>query len=239
VGPPTAAAGTIRSRRRRRDLGNAPVSPFEPMLRGLEIPQVFTDMFLIPSEARYDVLLEGAMDQIWSVRWVKPLLRLLAKWDMLFPEDATDVPTTMLISIGRDRRGRLCHHWNRTFQLPHSTRRFNAHIVWEPSRGWTAERTGPFGCIEAAWRLKVVPPNVLEVMGSVKALHIGRFRLPIPRFLQLDALAVDTAHPERRDTLHCDLSMSSPVFGRLFGYHGTFRVRRVPVLKPRELLTSA
>jgi hypothetical protein len=203
-------------------------SPFEPMLRGRQLARVFFTMFMLPADASEEVFLDGFMDKIWSVRWIKPFLRLLARWDTLFPEDAIAVPTVLHIFVGRDSMNRLCHHWNRTFLLPRRHRRFNAYLVWEPRRRWVAERTGPGGCLEAGWHVKVVPPNNLKIDGTVKAIHIGKARIPIPRFLQLDAHVVDTAHIDRDDLLHCDLSMSNPLVGRLFGYQGTFLVRRVP-----------
>lgn len=205
-----------------------PTSPFEALLGGRPLAPVFHEMFLLPSDASHEAMVEGTMDRIWSVRWIRPLLRLLARWDVLFPETGVDVPTTMHIFCGKDRRGRLCHHWNRTFHLGNVIRRFNAHLLWEPTKGWVAERTGPGRRLEAAWHLEVKSPNVVEVIGSVKALYLGRFRIPIPRPMQLDAIAIDTAHLDEESTFHCDLVMSSPVFGSLFGYHGTFRVRRIP-----------
>lgn len=204
------------------------VGPFEPMLSGLDLPPVFVKMFLLPANARYDVVFEGAMDQIWSVRWVRPLLWILARWNTLFPEQARGVPTQLHISNARDRRGRPCHRWNRTFRFPHEKRRFDALLSWDEERSRVIELTGPRECFEAAWEVRFRPRSIVEVRGSVVSIRFGKIRIPIPRLLQLDATAIDTATPGREDELHCDLVMSSPAFGRLFGYRGTFRARRIP-----------
>lgn len=45
--------------------------------------------------------------------------------------------------------------------------------------------------------------------------------------LQVDAYTVDTADPERVDVVRCELCLTSPVFGRLCGYEGSFVVERV------------
>jgi hypothetical protein len=35
-----------------------------------------------------------------------------------------------------------------------------------------------------------------------------------------------TVDPEREDTVHIDLLITHPLFGRIFGYEGSFRVVR-------------
>jgi Domain of unknown function (DUF4166) len=202
-------------------------SPFEPMLRGQDLPKVLMEEFMLPLDGSHDVLLEGSMERVWSVRWARPLLRLLSGWDVLFPETGTDVPTTMHIFVGRDRKGRLCHHWNRTFVLPTVVRRIDAHLVWEPAREWVAEWMGPRGCFEMAWHVRYLPPNAIEVDARLEALRMGRLRVRLPRPLQVDAYTVDTADPEYEDVLRCTLRLTSPVLGSLCGYEGTFRVRRI------------
>lgn len=201
-------------------------SPFEPMLRGRELPKVFVEEFMLSLDGSHDVLLEGSMDRVWSVRWIRPLLRLLARWDVLFPETGRDVPATMHIFVGRDRGGRPCHVWNRTFVFPCAVRRINAQLVWEPSREWVAEWMGPEGLFEMAWHVDYVAPNVIEVDARLEALCVGRVRVPLPRLLQVDAYTVDTADPDRDDVLRCALRLTSPVLGALCGYEGTFRVTR-------------
>ena len=182
---------------------------------------------MLPLDGSHDVLLEGSMERIWSVPWIRPVLRLLSRWDVLFPETGRDVPTTMHIFAGRDRSGRLCHFWHRTFVLPNVVRRINAHLVWEPRRQWVAEWMGPGGCFEMAWHVRFLPPDRIEVDARLEALRLGRLRIPLPRPLQVDAYTVDRADPQHDDVVHCELSLTSPVLGPLCGYEGTFSVRRI------------
>jgi Domain of unknown function (DUF4166) len=218
----------LRKRPRPAAAEESHASPFEPMLRGRELPPAFAEEFMLPLDGSHDVLLEGSMDRIWSVQWIRPVLRLLARWDVLFPETGRNVPTTMHIFAGRDRDGRLCHFWHRTFVLPHVTRRINAHLIWEPQRQWVAEWMGPGGCFEMAWHVAFVPPTALEVDARLKALRLGRLRLPLPKPLQMSAYTVDRADPVQDDVISCSLALTSPIFGALCGYEGTFRVCRIP-----------
>jgi hypothetical protein len=129
--------------------------------------------------------------------------------------------------VGRDRAGRLCHYWNRTFVHPNAVRRINAHLVWEPDRKWVAEWMGPGGCFEMAWHVRFLPPSAIEVNARLEALRFGRLRIPLPRPLQVDNFTVDTADPQRENLLRCTLRLTSPVLGPLFGYEGTFLLRRI------------
>ena len=203
-------------------------SPFEPMLTGRVMPQAFMDEFMLPLDASHDVVHDGVMERVWSVRWFRPILHLLARSDTLFPENATDAPTTMHIFIGRDKAGRLCHYWNRTFRFPHRERRINAHLVWEPARRWVAEWMGPGDCLEMAWHVQFAPPSVIEIDARMEALRLGSLRIPLPRLMQLDAYTVDTADSDRDDHLRCELTLSNPLLGRMFGYEGAFQVSRIP-----------
>lgn len=210
-------------------------SPFEPMLRGREMPKVFVEEFMLPLDGSHDALLEGSMERVWSVRWARPLLRLLSRWDVLFPETGTNVPTTMHIFVGRDRAGRLCHYWNRTFVLPDAVRRIDAHLVWEPDRKWVAEWMGPGGCFEMAWHVRYLPPSAIEVNARLEALRLGRLRVRLPRPLQVDAYTVDTADPQHEDVIRCALCLTNPLLGPLCGYEGTFRLRRITRDEGRRL----
>lgn len=218
----------------RRDNGPF-ASPFEPMLRGREMPKVFVEEFMLPLDGSHDALLEGSMDRVWSVRWARPLLGLLSRWDVLFPETLTNVPTTMHIFVGRDRNGRLCHHWNRTFVMPNVIRRIDAHLVWEPDREWVAEWMGPGGCFEMAWHVRYLPPDAIEVNARLEALRFGWLRVPLPRPLQIDAYTVDTADPQHEDVVQCALRLTSPLLGPICGYEGTFRLRRITRDEGRRL----
>jgi small multidrug resistance pump len=202
-------------------------SPFEPMLRGRAMPKVFMEEFMLPLDGSHDVLLEGSMDRIWSRRWIRPVLRVMARWNVLFPETGTNIPTTMHIFAGRDRHGRLCHFWNRTFTLPNATRWIDAHLVWEPEREWVAEWMGPGGCFEMAWHVRFLPPDEIEVDARLEAFRIGPLRIPLPRLLQVDAYTVDRADPVDEDVIRCELSLTSPLLGPLCGYEGSFSVRRI------------
>lgn len=165
------------------------------------------------------------MEEVWHrPRWLRPILRLLARWDVLYPERGAGVPTRMLVAGSRDRRGRAVQVWRRTFAFD-PERRIDAELTYEPRLGLVVEWMGPRNCLEMAWQPRFLPPRSLEVRAELQAIRLGRLRMPLPRRLRVSAHAVDTALTE--DTLRCDLVVSHPLIGPIFGYAGEFRVTRV------------
>jgi Domain of unknown function (DUF4166) len=191
-----------------------------------ELPPAFREEFLLPDDGAYRVLLDGTMEVVWSrPRWLRPLLALLAQSATLFPETGHDVPTTMLVSAVRDATGHVHHTWERTFAFPGRTRRIDAELAWNGTH--VAERMGPRRALELAWHVAFAPPASIHIAARLQSVRIRGRRLRLPRWLTVEAWTVDTADPARTDTLRCELTVRHPWLGPIFGYSGTFRLRRV------------
>jgi hypothetical protein len=187
---------------------------------------VFREQFLVPANASWRVLLEGQMETVWHrPRWLGPILRVLARWAVLYPETGQNVPTRMLIAPGRDRRGRASHVWRRTFTFG-SKRRIDAEMVYEPKLQQVVEWMGPRNSFEMAWRPRFVPPRSVEIRAELQAIRLGTLRVPLPRALRVSARALDSAGTGD-DRVRCELVVSHPLLGPVFGYAGDFRVTRV------------
>ena len=112
-----------------------------------------------------------------------------------------------------------------------SERWIDAELAFEPSLGLVVEWMGPRNCLEMAWRPRFIPPRSLEVRAELRAIRIGRLRLPLLRPLRVSARALDTALSE--DALRCDLVVTVPLLGPVFGYAGDFSVTRVEASRAR------
>lgn len=164
------------------------------------------------------------MRSIWHRHtWLRPLFTLLARVDILFPESGRDVPASM--TIARVDQGIA---WRRTFSLA-KIRRFNATMTYEPQLG-VVERIGPGGVIEVPWRIRPLGRDAIEITTGRLRVRAGPLRLTIPAVLQVAVKAVERAVA---DAIHVDLVVTHPVLGAIFGYDGTFAVRREAVDAPR------
>src|SRR5207248_2237674 len=145
-----------------------------------------------------------------------PLFSLLARFDILFPESGCDVPASM--TIARVDEGAT---WRRTFAFVKS-RRFEATMRYLPQSG-LVERIGPRGLIEVPWRIRVLAGDAIEITTGRLRMRAGRLRLPIPGVFQVAVRATERAVS---DTISVDLVVSHRFLGAIFGYDGTFAVRR-------------
>ena len=207
-----------RSRAADDDQVGTRAGPFAPVLGGYRqcLARPLADQFF-GADGAHRVRLDGTMHHIWHRHvWLRPLFSLLARFDILFPESGCDVPASM--TIARVDEGAT---WRRTFAFVKS-RRFDATMRYLPQSG-LVERIGPRGLIEVPWRLRVLAGDAIEITTGRLRMRAGRLRLPIPGVFQVAIRATERAVS---DTISVDLVVSHRFLGAIFGYDGTFAVRR-------------
>jgi hypothetical protein len=184
--------------------------PFAPLLGGAALPAPLRAQFLGER-----AVLSGELDRVWHrPRWIAPLLALLARWDVLFPDTGCGIPAELRITpLPGDARA-----WSRRFRFARE-RRFDAVMVWDAGRQSLIELTGPF---ELRWQLQFVAPSRLEIRTAGAALSLRGHRVPLPPLLVPDVLAVEDAVGPSR--IHVELTVGKWPFGAFFGYSGTFDI---------------
>src|SRR5207302_8200684 len=213
--------GSMRPSRKRSGAADAiragtPAGPFAPVLGRYRLARPLADQFL-GADRGHRVRLDGTMHQIWHRHvWLQPLFSLLARFDILFPESGCDVPASM--TIAKVDEGAT---WRRTFAFVKS-RRFDATMRYLPQSG-LVERIGPRGLIEVPWRIRVLAGDAIEITTGRLRMRAGLLRLPIPGVFQVAVRATERAVS---DTIAVDLVVSHRFLGAIFGYNGTFAVRR-------------
>lgn len=203
-----------------------PSSPFEPDLgphRG-ELPQAFVDQYLFSPGER--VVLEGTMERVWRRgRWLWPFFWLASWSDLLFPETGTDVPVTVDIRAAKARAPR--HLWRRDFRFPGGRkRRFTSKIEYDDRLGSVIEAVGPAMALAIAWEMRFEPPSTLHLDCTGWVLRLGSLCVRLPEWLLGGGRAIETAPSP--DSIGIDFTVSHPLLGDVFGYAGTFMVRREP-----------
>src|SRR6266513_1527880 len=207
-----------RSRTADDDPADTRAGPFAPVLGSYRprLARPLADQFF-GADVALRVNMAGAMRRIWHRHvWLRPLFSLMALFDILFPESGSDVPGSM--TIAKVDEGAT---WRRTFAFVKS-RRFDATMRYLPRSG-VVERIGPHGLIEVPWRIRVLAGDAIEITTGRLRMRAGRLRLPIPGFFQVAVRATERAVS---DTISVDLVVSHRFLGAIFGYDGTFAVRR-------------
>jgi hypothetical protein len=210
-------------------------SPLEPVFAPYadQVPLAFREQFLYSADYPYGMTLDGEMHHIWHrPRWLMPLYWLLGKMGILVPHNADHIPTTLVVVPGIDANGLPFHKWCRTLQFKKPIT-FNTTIVYDPKLKEVVDLVGPKDILYMVWRARFHPPRTFTLDTEACALRFGQKHLWLPRWLWKFTLGtvrfiqeVDEAHD---DTVHIDLLITQPLFGKIFGYTGTFRTTRTPL----------
>jgi uncharacterized protein (TIGR01777 family) len=151
-------------------------SPFFPVLAGVveDMPGVLRDQYLVRLTDTYRVVLEGTMDRIWHRPfWLWPFLRLLAAFDILFPEQGSNVEASMIVEGLHDGQGDGAQTWHRTFRF-RRPRRFDATMAFDLRLARVVERMDPGGVLEVVWNVTFEPPATIRIVTESIRFGVGR-----------------------------------------------------------------
>jgi hypothetical protein len=147
-------------------------------------------------------------------RLLRPLLWMMARQRILFPESGTDVPFRIVNTPTAD--GGV--HAVRTFRFPSGDRVLEdtLHVV----DGHLHDVMGRRGGFEVRMTLSVEGERL--VMRSERQwLRRGPFRTRLPQFARVTVVESVAAPAERRRR-HIDVRLRSPLLGEWFRYAGDF-----------------
>jgi uncharacterized protein YqjF (DUF2071 family) len=205
--------------------GDSSISPSPPFGRAFSsadreaLAPVFARQYL----GAGPVTLTGGMT-VWRRHgFLGPVLRVLARFGLVFPETGDDVPTTLRITPRLDRAGRMVQEWQRTFSFPGADRRFDGVVAWDARLGQVAERLGPGGLIESPFEL-FVRPGGLRIEAKRLRLRIGRWGLTLPSGLAATVVVDQSTEASDPELIHVNVKIANRLTGQIFGYEGSMRI---------------
>ncbi|HEY7347643.1 MAG TPA: TIGR01777 family oxidoreductase [Ktedonobacterales bacterium] len=205
-------------------------SPFFPVLGAAAdaLPEVLREQYLLRPADDERVVLEGSMDRIWHQPfWLWPFFRLLAVFDILFPEQGSNIQAAMIIEGLPNEYACGAQTWRRTFRF-RTPRRFDATMVFDPRLARVVERVRPGGVLEVVWNVTFDPPATIRIITEGMRLGVGRFRITLPRWAAVEVQVSETALAAQSQRIAVDLVVRHPWLGAIFGYTGRFQVRKEP-----------
>ena len=203
-------------------------SPFLPILATVseDMPGVLRDQYLVRPGDNYRVVLEGTMDRIWHRPfWLWPFFRLLAMFDILFPEQGSNVKASMVIEGLHDGQGGGAQTWHRTFQLRRQ-RSFDATMAFDFRRARVVEWMGPGDMLKVVWKVTFEAPATIRIVTEGILFGVGQWRIALPRWAAVEVRVSETALLDQTDTIAVDLVVRQLWLGDIFGYEGHFQMHR-------------
>lgn len=154
--------------------------------------------------------------------WTVPFLRLGAWRNILFPENATDVPFTIENYSYVDGFGRETLTFVRTFELsPTLRRRFDATMVNHPQTGHVVDYLGTHQHLAVDLDVRVDDTGALHIGSGEQRFREGPASFRFPQALTGRADLVES-FDDATGRFTIDVDVRNARFGHLFGYHGTF-----------------
>jgi hypothetical protein len=167
------------------------------------------------------ITIEGRMDA-WN-RY--PLLRVVIPF---MPIPAQDV-RVVVDNLGVLDNGELCFEWRRAFHNPGGVALSHTLTRPLPAAADGVPRVmdvfGGAPGVGVTLALSVLEDGALlqQVTHGPQYALIGARRLRLPGFAQVRSVATERAIDAQ--TIETRVVISHPLLGRMFGYHGTLRVR--------------
>lgn len=168
----------------------------------------------------------GVMDEVWrGPSFATPFLALGTLRHVLFPERGRDVPFTIENYAYRDGFGRETVTFVRTFELPGGRRRrFDATMVYSERRRCIVDYLGTHQHLAVDLQLRVDDRGGLHIRSGQQRFREGMLDVRCPSVLTGTA-EVHEWFDDASDAFRIEVGVTSPRFGPLFGYRGSFTAR--------------
>ena len=176
------------------------------------------------------------MTRVWHrPRWLGPVFRLLARHGVLVAGAGNDIAMTLEMIPRWDTMGRPYNVCARRFDFPDPAR-FDTLKTWDGGLQRLVEYVGRGRHLFVVWRTTRSGQTIAFETERI-AIIARRRRLWLPAWLWKAfvgrTLFTQTAKPDGH-SIEISLVLTSSLLGDVFGYEGTFEVRRSddPLVRP-------
>jgi hypothetical protein len=169
----------------------------------------------------------GVMDRLWHGRMFTLPFLYVGSWRrIMFPEQGRQVPFTIENYAYRDSLGRETVTWLRTFQT-RKNRRFDAYMIYSDQRRKIVDYLGTHQHLAVDLDLSVDSRGGMRLRSGQQRFYEGiiGFRFPL---LFSGIADVCEWYDDAAGRFRIEVSVTNQIWGRLFGYEGSFDVEWVP-----------
>lgn len=168
----------------------------------------------------------GVMEEIWrGYLYTLPFLYVGSWRQIMFPETGRDIPFTIENYAFVDQFGRETVSWIRTFRS-RRVRRFDAYMIYSESRGRIVDYLGTHQHLAVDIDLKVDAEGGLCLRSGAQRFYEGPIGFSFP--MMFSGIAdVREWYDERTRQFRIVVDVRNSLWGRLFGYRGSFTVEWV------------
>lgn len=165
----------------------------------------------------------GVMDRVWHGRFYTLPFLMVGTWrNIMFPEQGENIPFTIenwayVDSLGRETVTEL-----RTFHVGRE-RRFDAYMVRDRMRNRVVDLMGTHQHLAVDLELSVAENGGLRILSGEQRFYEGPIAFRFPMLFSGRA-SVFVWFDDETERFRIEVEVKNDVWGRLFGFVGTFDV---------------
>ena len=166
----------------------------------------------------------GEMEEVWRGSWWTVPFLYIGSWRrIMFPERGRNVPFTIENFAYRDPLGREAVTWVRTFRTARP-RRFDAYMIYSTARRRIVDYLGTHQHLAVDLALSVDSEGGICIRSGEQRFYEGPIAFRFPLAFSGTA-EVREWFDDSAGRFRISVSVTNRIWGRLFGYRGTFDVQ--------------
>ena len=172
---------------------------------------------------------KGVMQSVWYGKpYALPFLYIGTWRNIMFPQKGKDIPFTIENFAYKDRFGRETVTWVRKYQFPNRERRFDATMIYSEKRKQIVDYLGTHQHLAVDIEMKVAKNGGLQLHSGEQRFYEGTLGFKFPMLFSGHADVCEW-FDDKKQKFKISVVVTNKIWGKLFGYEGTFDVEYTPV----------
>jgi hypothetical protein len=180
----------------------------------------------------------GLMQRVWFGKWYTLPFLYIGTWrNIMFPKSGKNVPFTIENYAYKDKFGRETVTWVRKYSFPDRVRRFDATMVYSEKRNRIVDYLGTHQHLAVDIEIGVAGNGGLSLSSGEQRFYEGLISFKFPMLFSGKAKVCEW-YDDKIQKFRISVVVSNPVWGKLFGYEGTFDVHFVTIESQEDVPTD-
>jgi len=165
---------------------------------------------------------KGIMQSVWYGKpYTLPFLYIGTWRNIMFPQKGKDVPFTIENYAYKDKFGRETVTWVRKYRFPKRVRRFDATMIYSEKRKRIVDYLGTHQHLAVDIEMTVAENGGIKLRSGEQRFYEGFLDFKFPMLFSGVANVCEW-YDDKEQKFKISVVVSNKIWGKLFGYEGTF-----------------
>lgn len=178
---------------------------------------------------------KGVMQRVWHGKWYTLPFLYVGTWrNIMFPQKGENIPFTIENYAYKDTFGRETVTWIRRYRFPDRERRFDATMIYSSKRKRIVDYLGTHQHLAVDIDMKVAENGGLQLSSGEQRFYEGPIAFRFPMLFSGKANVCEW-FDDREQKFRISVTVTNKIWGKLFGYEGTFDITYIPVASMTDI----